>query len=281
MGHVGLALTAVFGLALGLDRIRPYLPGELLPTLHAHAHLALLGWVAPMILGVSARVYPMFLLAPEPGAWAARLQLWGLAAGTPAVVLGLLGAPGLTVAGALACAVAAAAHAAWIVRVLRRRRRPAIDWGLRFVLTATAFLVPAAGLGLLLALGWRSGPRAALAFAALLLGGWVSLTITGMMLKIVPFLVWYRVYAPRAGRHPVPTLAQLSSPAAEGLAYALVVAGVALLAAALAAAHPAFIRAAGVVLALGAVAFAAALIHVLRHLVSGRGAPVAMEARAR
>ena len=39
-----------------------------------------------------------------------------------------------------------------------------------------------------------------------------------MMLKIVPFLVWYRVYAPRAGRQPVPTLAQLSWPAAERLA---------------------------------------------------------------
>ena len=276
MAHAALALTAVFGLALGIDRVRPYLPGDFFPTLHAHVHLALLGWVAPMILGVSARVYPMFLLAPEPGAWTARLQLWGLAVGAPAVVLGLLGAPGLTVAGALAVAVAAAAHARWIVEVVRRRRRPTMDWGLRFALTATVFLAPASALGLLLALGWLSGPRAALAYAALLLGGWASLTIAGMMLKIVPFLVWYRVFAPRAGRDPVPTLAQLSSPAAEGTAYALVVSGVALLAAALAVADPALIRAAGAVLALGAIAFAAALAHVLGHLASGRGAPLAM-----
>ena len=30
----------------------------------------------------------------------------------------------------------------------------------------------------------------AVAYAVIVLGGWVSLTIAGMMLKIVPFLVW-------------------------------------------------------------------------------------------
>ena len=148
------------------------------------------------------------------------------------------------------------------------------------MLTAAAFLVPTAGLGLALALDWLSGPRAALTYAALLLGGWISLTIMGMMLKIVPFLVWYRVYAPRAGRHPIPTLAQLSWPTAEGTAYALLVAGVACLAAALALGDATTIRAAGIVLALGAVAFAAALARVLRHLASSQDAPVTMQAHA-
>ncbi len=55
-----------------------------------------------------------------------------------------------------------------------------------------------------------------------------------MMLKIIPFLVWYRVYSPQAGRAPVPTLAQLGWPAAEALAYGLLTCGVAGLACALA-----------------------------------------------
>ena len=66
----------------------------------------------------------------------------------------------------------------------------------------------------------------ALAYAVLVLGGWVSLTIAGMMLKIVPFLVWYRAYSPRVGREPVPTLAQLSWPRVEGVAYVLLTGGV-------------------------------------------------------
>jgi hypothetical protein len=211
----------------------------------------------------------MFLLAPAPGLWPSRLQLWGVAVGVPALVLGLLGVPALTVAGAFAAVIAAAAHGVWIVQSTRQRRRPALDWGLRLVLTAPAFLVPACGVGIALALDWLSGPRAALAYAALLLGGWVSLTIVGMSLKIVPFLVWYRVYAPHVGRHPVPTLTQLSWPAAEGIAYVLLVGGMSLLAVALALRDAAAIRTAGIALTLGAGAFGAALARVLRHLASG------------
>ena len=66
-----------------------------------------------------------------------------------------------------------------------------------------------------------------------------------MMLKIVPFLVWYRVYAPRAGREPVPTLAQLSWPFGERLAYGLLTAGTLALALAVATGARPAITAAG------------------------------------
>ena len=269
LAYGGLALTTVFGLALAANRVWPFLPGELFPTLHAHVHLALLGWVAPMIFAVAARVYPMFFLAPAPRPWHSFLQFWGLAAGVPAVVLGLLGVPGLLVAGALAMAAAAGAHAAWMGEMAGRRKRPGLDWGLRFVLSAAAFLLPAAVLGVALAANRLSGPRTAIAYAVVTLGGWVSLSIMGMMLKIVPFLVWYRAYSPRAGREPVPTLAQISWPRAEGLAYGLLTGGVALLAVSVLSGEAAWIRAAGTVLALGALAFVAALGRVLGCLHAG------------
>ena len=275
LSYAGLAVTTLFGLALALNRLAPFLPGDHLATLHAHAQLGFLGWVAPMILGVSARVYPMFLLGPAPRAWTARLQLWGLALGVPAVVAGLLAVPGLAVPGALAVTAAALGHAAWVVEMARGRKRPALDWGLRFALTATAFLLPAAILGVALARGWLAGPRAALAYAVVILGGWVSLTIVGMMLKIVPFLVWYRAYAPRAGREPVPTLIQLSSPRLEALAYTLLTGGAIVLAVASLAGDPAWIRMAGLTLTLGALAFVAALTSILRHLACAATGTVA------
>jgi len=111
-----------------------------------------------------------------------------------------------------------------------------------------------------------SGPRAALAYAIVALGGWISLTIVGMMLKIVPFLVWYRVYSPRAGRERVPTLMQLSSPTLEGWSYALLVGGVLLLGASVLKGDAGLIRMAGAILALGALAFAGALALILSHL---------------
>lgn len=272
----GLALTVAFGVTLAMTHGAHVFPGGPLGAVHAHFHLALLGWIAPMIVAVAARVYPMFLLAPEPGG-GASVQLGGLGLGVPAVFLGLLlGRPALVVPGAVLVAVALGVHVWWVVGFARRRKRPTLDWGLRFVLTGTACLAPLGILGLVLALGVESGPRVALAYAVLALGGWASLTIVGMMLKIVPFLVWYRVYAPRAGREPVPTLAQLSWPAGERLAYGLLTAGTLGLAGTVAVGAPAAIAAAGTVAGLGALVFAAALGRTLWHLrpcVAGRDAP--------
>jgi hypothetical protein len=266
MGYSGLALTTLFGLALATHRLHPFLPGELFPTLHAHVHLALLGWITPMIFGVAARAYPMFFLAPVPGRWSSRLQLWGLMLGLPSVVLGLVGVSALLVPGALAVAAAALGHAWWVLAVARGRKRPGLDWGLRFTLTATVFILPAAILGVSLAADLLSGPRVALAYAVIVLGGWVSLTIVGMMLKIVPFLVWYRAFAPRAGRERVPTLGALSWPWLEGTAYTLLTGGVGLLAAVVSIGDVAAIRGAAAVVALGALAFALVLVRILGHL---------------
>lgn len=263
----GFGLTALLGLLLGADKLWRFLPGHLFGNLHAHVHLALLGWVLPMVIGVAARLYPMFLLAREPDGWPGRVQLSGLGLGVPAVVLGLLlGAASLSGLGALAVAAAVAGHLAWLWGMARDRKRPTLDWGLRFALTGAGYLVAATALGLGFALGLWSGPRAGLAYAAFALGGWATLTIAGMMLKIVPFLVWYRAYAPLAGRRPVPAMSALGRPRVEGVAYALLTVGFGALAVALASGHAGAIRASGLVVAAGALAFATALGSIFCHL---------------
>jgi hypothetical protein len=261
----GIALTTLFGLALGLDHVQPFLPWPFFPRLHAHFHLALLGWVLPMVLGVSDRAYAMFLLAPRPDRRLVAVQLSGLAVGVPLVVLGVLGRPALLAIGGVGIAIATTAHLWGVAGMARALRRPQLDWASRLLLTGAAFLVPASLLGLAFALGLVEGPRFGLGYAALALGGWVSLTIAGMMLKIVPFLVWYRVYASRAGREAVPTIAQLTWPAGGAWTYVLLVVGVLALSVTLYAGHIAGIRLGGSVLAAGALAFAATLARVLRH----------------
>jgi len=259
LGHVGLSLTVVFGFALALNHLWFFLPRAFFPSLHAHIHLALAWWIAPMLMGVSARVYPMFLLTPEPRGWPGRMQLWGLAVGAPVLVTGLV---------------------VWVISMARGRKRPGLDWGLRFVLAAAGFLPLGTVLGLALAFDLLSGPRVALAYAVLVLGGWASLSIVGMMLKIVPFLVWYRVYSQQLGRVQVPTLAALGWPAAEAAAWVLLTAGVLALALAAAWGRADIIAGSGLVLAMGALAFAASLGHALLHLARRPPAPAA-EALAR
>jgi hypothetical protein len=263
----GLVLTALFGTLIGANNVWPFLPGGLFPTLHAHVQLAVTGWVLPMVLGVAARVYPMFLLAAEPDPAYARLQLTGIAAGSPVLVLGLLTDTRLLVlAGAFLLTVAVAAHVGWLAGIARARKRPRLDWGLRFVLAGAGFLAAATLAGLAMAADVVSGPRAALAWAVLVFGGWASLTIIGMLLKIIPFLVWYRAYGARAGREPVPTLAQLTSERAERAAFLFLVPGFSALTLAASLGDPTLLRVAGAAVALGALAFAVTLARVLHHL---------------
>jgi hypothetical protein len=196
------------------------------------------------------------------------VQLAGIAFGVPAVVVGILASRWLLAAGALAVSAAVLGHGVWILGMVRTARRPRLDWGLRLVLAGALFLAPTVVLGLGLALEVVSGPRWGLAYTVVALGGWVSLTIAGMMLKIVPFLVWYRAYSPRVGRVPVPTLAQLSWPGAEVLAFVLLTTGMAGLALAAIVGEVWAIRAAGALVAGGALAFAAVLARVIGHLRS-------------
>jgi hypothetical protein len=235
-----------------------------------------------MIVGVAARVYPMFLLAHQPGHRLAAVQLIGLALGVPLVVGGILDHPWLLLPGTIGVAAVVACHLWSLTSMLRARRRPCIDWGLRFALTGAAFLLPASLFGVGFAAGIIEGPRLGLAYAALGLGGWASLTIVGMTLKIVPFLVWYRAYGATAGREPVPTIAELSSPTAEAVAYAFLVVGMLALPAALIVGDVVFIRLAGLGLAAGALAFVVTLARALRHVLPrgvGRVAMVAQDFR--
>jgi hypothetical protein len=171
----------------------------------------------------------------------------------------------------MAVLAAVAAHVGWVSRMAGDRRRPSLDWGLRLALAGTGLLLPAAALGLGFALDLIEGPRLGLAYGVLALGGWVSLTIAGMLLKIVPFLVWYRVYGPLAGRVPVPTATGLSQPAAEATACCLLTVGTVALAGAAAIGDARWIRPAAAVLALGTLALAAALACALGHLRNPRG----------
>jgi hypothetical protein len=263
----GFALTALFGAALGVEHVHAWLPGAFFGRLHAHVHLALLGWVLPMVIGVAARIYPMFLLAPEPSGRVSAVQFWGIATGVPVIVGAVLLDSAFVLVGAGAVAAAVTAHVTWVLSAVRASKRPALDWGLRLAVAGAAFAVPSMALGLGLALDLARGPRWAMAYAVLVFGGWASLTIAGMMLKIVPFLVWYRAYGPLVGRAPVPTMAELSWPAAERMAFVLLVAGMSTLAIAAGTGDATAIRAGGILVAAGAVCFATSLARVVHHAI--------------
>ncbi|GLV47248.1 hypothetical protein TJA_04210 [Thermus sp. LT1-2-5] len=144
------------------------------------------------ILGVGYKLVSMFTLTHgvDEGVlglllWTANLGLWGLALGER---LGY---------GLLLLAYGLALYDTY--RILRRRAKRRLDIGVHHYLVGLFFL------GLALACLPLRPIWAALWFAL----GFVGLVVSGMLYKILPFLVWTHRYASKAGKVPVPLLREM------------------------------------------------------------------------
>ncbi len=230
-----LVLTPLLGLFQALSQRFGFYDPERLAW---HLLAGLGGVFLLSIVGVGHKLVSMFTLTHgvDESAlglflWAANLGLLGLALGEKLGHLLLLLAYGLALYDAY--------------RILKHRTKRALDIGVRHYLAGLGFL----GLALL-ALPFR--PVVAALWFAL---GFVGLVVTGMLYKVLPFLVWTHRYAGRAGKERVPLLKEMLPEGAGHLAGGLLALG-ALLA-------PFFPPAAGIYL-LGAIPHLYALWEVMR-----------------
>jgi len=220
---VFIVATPIYGVILALNTHGDVLLTERFAVVAAHAHVAIVGFVMLVIVGVAHRLLPMFLLshgASERPAWAALVLLF---AGAAILAVPVGGAVRFIVAGALI----AGGLVAFLVQAalfFHHRMRRAIDPGMRL---ASAGLV---GLALALLLAPLSLTRGMTdlhlltTYFVVLLGA-ISMFIAGHYYKIVPFLVWYHRFGPLIGKQKVPKVADLYSSAAALTSGALLVSG--------------------------------------------------------
>lgn len=182
-----LVLTPLLGMLQALTLRYGFYDPE---RLSWHVLAGLVGVFLLSVLGVGHKLVSMFTLSHGVDESVLGLLLWVLN-------LGLLGLAlkqpmGL---GLLAVGVGLACYDTF--RILRHRVKRALDVGVRHYLAGLAFLVLA-----LLALLAGQALWAGLWFGL----GFLALVVSGMLYKIVPFLVWTYRYAPRVGLETVPAL---------------------------------------------------------------------------
>lgn len=124
---VYLASTVVMGNLMALDKMFDFLGGQVLRTIHAHAHLGGIGWVTMMIFGASYKLIPMFSLSELRNERPAYWEFWMLQAGLAGLYVTLLLHSSWAALFALLIAAAVGLFL-WTMReVLRTRRRPRLD----------------------------------------------------------------------------------------------------------------------------------------------------------
>jgi hypothetical protein len=258
-----LGSTLVLGVVLVHNLHTGFIAGLRLKVLAVHLHVALVGWVLLMIVGVSHRLLPMFLLAHGADTrWTGR-ALAALASGVVVLAAGIAaGRPPLEWAGALLLAAGLGSFLRQAYAFYRARVRRQLDPGMRFAGTALGFMAVSALLGLgVLAEGAAHTRLATLYISTGLLGG-IVLYVVGFFYKIVPLLAWTARFRGRMGKEPVPTVAQMYSARLAHVQLGLMAGGVVLLGAGIAVGSVASARAGAALFFIGVVLFLVQLIRV-------------------
>jgi hypothetical protein len=225
-------------------------------VLSAHLHVAIVGWALVMIVGVSSRLLPMFLLSHGANTrWTTRAIVL-LTTGVIVLAWGLVAnVSPLQWAGTLLLDAGVVCWLWQVASLFRARIRRQLDVGMRFVSVALCFLGVAAVLGpALLAAGAAHRQLATVYVVVGLLGG-IVLMVIGFFYKIAPMLAWTVRYGNRPSGGNWPSVAQtFSARVAYGQLGAMAL-GVTLLAAGIAAGSVHVTRCGAVLFTIGVALF--------------------------
>lgn len=235
-----------------------------------HALLGLGGWLGLIAIGVSYRLFVMFMMAPEPSARRVRPVLLLASLGLGFAFAGLVAPFAGTETGAIWIAAALAMlilaslfYGRDIITLYRGRRRKALE--INMLASIPAFAALGLGLALLpVAVIAHAGDGLIAALVLLIAFGWLGGLTLAQLVKIVSFVTWLETYAPRLGRGPAPRVGDLVAMPRTGWWFLLYYGGVVLGTAALALATPTGFRLAMALCLIGTVGLITELVGIRR-----------------
>ena len=206
---IWLLVTGLIGLLMAINLSLPFLPEDHVHYLKLHAHIGMAGWFLLLIIGVGAKLIPMFLLAHPKDTkklnWSYNLinaglvlfifdhmllhtKLLPLYAGMVTLGVGLF--------------------LLYLRDARNTMHRKEVDLGMQQTFVALALLL--LPLGLMFVVSTEMGlPQQLLSATYLVYGisvflGFVTALILGQTFKTLPFIVWMHTYENHVGQYKTP-----------------------------------------------------------------------------
>ncbi len=225
---VGSALVVV---VLGMHLLSSYgtgvMGGTHLSFANMHAVLAVFGFAGILIIGVSFQVIPMFYVTPP---FHENFQQYLVPAGVVSLLLwALLGFAADSLAWIAKAAVAAlfALFGFLVIQKMNQRKRPIADVTVYYWRLSGAMAI----LGTLLWFLSSYMEAETIRFVGVIIGGgFIMSAISGMLYKIIPFLVWFHLNG--MGYMNIPSMGEMVHKKMALAQFALFVTALALFAAA-------------------------------------------------
>lgn len=210
-----LFLTAFLGLALVYNFTIPFLPKESIKYLPLHAHLGVIGWFLLLVMGVSSRLIPMFLISKYTNSKLLWLIYVLINGGLLFFLISFLYFPDTSFTVPItALLLALVFFGFYCLSAYRQRIRKKVDEQMKVSLLSVAMmLLPL--IFLVSIAGWllteKINVKVALVYGFVIFFGWITAIIFGMTFKTLPFIVWNKVYHKKAGMGKTPNPKDLFS----------------------------------------------------------------------
>lgn len=259
-----LVSTLILGAVLLHNLHSGFIAASRVRVLAAHMHIALVGWALMMIVGVSHRLLPMFMLSQRTETVWTKRAIIALAGGVAILVPALIGnVMSLAWLGVILLEVGIACFYWQVRQFFMARVKKKTDIGLVFASGALISIAASAVLGPVLLVKGATHGRLATAYIVLGLLGGFTMYVIGLYYKIVPLLAWTTRYGSRMGKEKLPAVTDMYSVRIAWVQLTAMFLGVTLIVAGIAAASPHVARCGAALFLGGVLLFAGQMVRIV------------------
>ncbi len=204
-----LLFTVLAGLTLAINLRHPFLKVSHVELLKLHAHAGIVGWFFQLIIGVSSKLLPMFMVAHNVNTKKLNFTFYAINIGLPAGIvclflqlkIGVIFSVILVVLGIIS-------YLSFLVEAYQKRVKKQLDIGMKQSVLSFAILVIPLFLIFTLVLNFNFLKTLTIplsvTYGSAIVIGFITSLVMGQTYKTLPFIVWLKVYRGKVGKVVLP-----------------------------------------------------------------------------
>lgn len=206
---IWLLFTVLAGLTLAINLSHPFLKVSHIELLKLHAHAGLVGWFIQLIIGVSSKLLPMFMVAHHVNAKKLNFSFYAINIGLPIGMVALFMQFKAGVFFSMVMVVSGiVSYLSFLVEAYQKRVKKQLDIGMKQSALSFAFLVIPLFLIFTLLLNFNFLKTLTIplsvAYGSAIVIGFITSLVMGQTYKTLPFIVWLKVYRGKVGKVVLP-----------------------------------------------------------------------------
>lgn len=206
---IWLLFTVLAGLTLAINQVHPFLKTSQIELLKLHAHAGIVGWFMQLIIGVSSKLLPMFMVSHQVNTKKLTIAYYAINLG---LIIGLVSLFFLIKSGVILSAIiifpGIFSYLSFIYEAYTKRVKKQLDIGMKQ--TAISFLILVVPFFLIFSLLFNfkflqnlTLPLS-VAYGSAIVIGFITSLVMGQTYKTLPFIIWLKVYRGRIGKLVLP-----------------------------------------------------------------------------